>query len=575
MKQPFKKMTLRLLRTGTDGVTDERDVSRIRLVNAICLASMVAISMVAIPLIYLTNWSLAVVLPITAQLITNLGVLFLNKRRQYLAAALMLYSLQCLVVCYYGILLGGFLSIEYAVILLIAVSFLIFDKRRFRNVAVCMALLDFTVLEMSYYWNHSHPAIHLSFDVQYILHVQVMAVIILMTLIVSKPYVTSYDLRGKLERANSFIKMFVAQVTHELRVPLDVIHQIAQMLKIEVERDEDLKKISHLVDMTLAETKMSRNIVNNVLNMSDIEAGKMETLKKGTILVADFFTRIIEGKKVIARVENKQLRLTIDEKMPAAIVTDAFILEGIMTNLIFNAIKYGEKVTAVTIDVRRLNEKGWSIAVTNEGQGIPAERLSSIFDLSYTTGANFVEGTGLGLYIVRHRVQALGGTILATSVPSYRTTFTVTLPLVVGNMANGICLEDIDLSTDLGGIHVLLAEDDKLCRVIMFKSLTDVGCKVTFVQNGLELIQEAEKCRPDIILMDYHMPVMDGMTATRHIKGDPALRHIPVILITGDLYATSDGRILKAGADAYLRRPVDLRALQMTISREITRRRGG
>ena len=568
-------MIFRLFQTGTDGVKDQREVSRIRLVNWLCVFSILAIATIALPVLYLANWSLMMVIPQIAQLTIIAWVLFFNKRKKYLTASVMLYCLQCLIIAYYGVLLAGVLRLEYVVVIIIASAFLIFDSKKLRNLAFCMALLDLIVLEVSYYRSHFLPAIRISFWLQFSLQGEMTFTIILVTLLISRPYVQSYDLQYKLERANSLIKIFVAQITHELQVPLDVIHQIAQMLNTEVERDESLKKISHLVDMTLAETKMCRNIVNNVLNMSDIEAGKLETVNKSTILVMDFFTRIVEGKKVIARAENRQLKLAIDEKMPAAIVTDPFLLEGIMTNLIINAIKHGEKVSAVNIDVCRPNEKCWSITVTNEGPGIPAERMDSIFDLFHTTGSNFVEGTGLGLHIVRHRVQVLGGHVTVTSVPNYRTTFTVTLPLVVGNIANGICLEDVDLSFDLGGIHVLLAEDDRLSRVITFKVLTNAGCKVTFVQNGLELIQEAEKCKPDIILMDYHMPVMDGMTATRHIKGDPALRHIPVILTTGDLFANTDEKMQKTGADAYLRKPLDHRILQKAISLEIFRKSSG
>jgi signal transduction histidine kinase/ActR/RegA family two-component response regulator len=473
-------------------------------------------------------------------------------------------------VAYLGIVLGQLLQLELVIILLIAIVYLIFRKKQHRILAVAAALADLVILEIGYYNGNGNPsAIPVNKDAAFLIHVLVLMAVIGIILLVSTPYVKSHDTNAELKRANNFIKIFVAQITHELRTPLDSIHHVTQLLRNEISKDQGLKKIQPLVDIGWTVSSTARNIVNNVLNMAEIEAGKAPTIINEAFKVIPFFERITEVYQIIAEREKMSLELVIDKQIPEIICSDPLSINQIITNLMANAFKYGEKGGRVRLEVKRQGF-AWQIVVFNTGPGIPPEKLNSIYDPFVSGRTGQIQGSGLGLFIVKNKLLLLSGSIHVESTPATGTTFTVTLPLREGQLrdlpdAAGVDADMINLQK----VSVWVAEDDKLTAFLYSRFLKDMGCTYSIVENGKQLLDLAnEKCPgncPDIIILDCHMPELGGEETIVALKTLPGLSHIPIIVTTGDIYSDKVGKMLAAGARTYLKKPIDHLALRKTM----------
>ena len=559
----------KLLAVGTSGLVDQGDINRVRLVNSLCLITAGAILAIGGLLCYYWEWKSFLVIPFATEFVLNASVLGFNYYKKRRTAAMMVYFLQCLSIIYYSALLGRLLRLDIVLILLFAVVYLIFKDRKLRRWGVAAAFLDFIIIEALYYKNPFQVPIHLDDFATYMIQLLVILTITFIIVRVSMPYVRSNDTNEELKRANHLIKIFVAQITHELRTPLDSIHHVSQLLRRELKKDASMKKIEPLVDIGWTVSSTARNIVNNVLDLAEIEAGKVPTTIREAFKVRPFFEKIMDIHRIIAERAQMQLQLTIDPKMPPIIFGDPLNINQVLTNLLANAIKYGSDDHPIVIEIN--NQRSfWEIWVTNHGQGIAPAKLEAIFDPFVTTRTGHIQGSGLGLYIVRTKVHLMGGLIRVDSQPCQQTTFSVILPLHEGKLKDLPDGAGADLeSNDLARMHVFVAEDDKLTSFLLSRFLEDMGCTYTMVRNGRELLDTIEKkCQdesPDIIMLDSHMPVLDGVETIRLIKQNPALRHIPIIVTTGDLYSANLDNMLSAGANTYIKKPIDHNALRKTI----------
>jgi CheY-like chemotaxis protein len=243
----------------------------------------------------------------------------------------------------------------------------------------------------------------------------------------------------------------------------------------------------------------------------------------------------------------------------------------VLTNLLANAIKYGLDRSPIVVTINADAQKAfWELSVSNHGEGIPPSRIGEIFDLFVTTRTGYIQGSGLGLYIVKTKVEIMGGLVRVESKPKDKTVFSVILPLQEGKPRDLPDGAGSDIETGaLDKINVLVAEDDKLTSFLLSRFLEEIGCSFTIVKNGRELLDLAEKkCQddcPDIIMLDCHMPVLNGVETIRLLKQNPALRHIPIIVTTGDLYSENLDEMLSAGANTYVKKPIDHNALKKAI----------
>ncbi|RPD42542.1 hybrid sensor histidine kinase/response regulator [Chitinophaga barathri] len=539
-----------IVRTGTGGINDEAAVKSIVLVNTLSV-SLGSLILVIGALFWFLTQNLLILLPATAECLIAFSALLLNHYRRFTAAALLIFCLQCAAVLYFGIVLGEILMLQLMVVFLIAATYLIFNSTVIRRCCLAMAIATLATLEICYF-NGVTGIIPLSHTTGFIFKWCSMGGVLLLIIVTGRQYVRSSDFR----------RVFFYQITHELRTPLNAVMLAAQLIKRELRYKPDARNIEALTDHMLAAGSTAGNILANVLDMARHESGKSDSNEETVIRLLPFFENILQSHRVIALYRNIQLRFEM-EHMPALIKGDPHTLHVIMANLLSNAIQYGNKHSEVTVRIEGA-QNTWQIRVTNTGAGIPKDKLDHIFEPFVTHRNVQVEGTGLGLFITRIKTMALGGNIAVKSTPGEYTTFTVTLPLREGD-ASMLPEETQEELEHAFNMHVLIADDNDMNNILLAKYLRQLGCRVTMTINGLEALQQAEIETPDLMILDYHMPVMDGKEALLQMKQTAGLKHIPVIMATGDAYQDTRQILMDAGAEAFLQKPINFHQLHHTL----------
>lgn len=540
-----------IIRIGTKGIHDEANIKSIILVNTLSL-TLGSLILVIGAVFYILTKNQLILIPATLECLIAFSALYLNHLRKNKLAALTIFFLQCFAVIYFGIVLGEILVLQLMIIFLIAITYLIFNDPTIRKICLAMALCTLVTLELCYYYNVG-PYIHLNYVTGYIFKWCSMSGILLLIILTGMHYVRSSD----------FKRVFIYQITHELRTPLNAILVATQLIKRELKFNPNLQNIDSLSDHLLAAGNSARNIINNVLDMAQIESGKMDKQDETAFLFQPFFQQIVGIHHVIAQYKSIRLKLET-ELMPEVILGDPLKLHTITTNLLSNAIKYADKNTEIVIHLSGSADL-WQIQITNQGVGIPADKQDIIFEPFVTHKNKKEEGTGLGLFITRIKVASMGGNIGVTSKPGEFTTFTVTLPLREGKLTDIKKEVSSDNDNSPFDMHVLIADDNDMNNILLAKYLKQMGCRVTMTVNGLEAIQQAEKETPDVIILDYHMPIMDGKEALILFKHTSTLKHIPVIMATADAYKNSKQILMDAGADAFLEKPISFNRLHSIL----------
>ncbi|UCJ10162.1 response regulator [Chitinophaga pendula] len=549
---------------GTSEIKDEALAANVMMTNTLSF-TFGALLLILAPVVILLTQKASVFIALSVEFIVNALVLVLNHHRRHTLASLVLYFLQTIVIIYFGILFGKQVQLLFMLTFLIFINYLIFSNRWIRWIGFLFALATLCLLRIAYAAEWFTP-IPLTHTIAGIIETLIIVVVLVVAIVcVSKPYEENIRNNLVLKRANEFKRIFVSQVTHEIRTPLSSIYAIAQLLKKECKQNPHLNEAESLINQQLVACNNARIIINNVLDFALIESGHMETPDEENIILQEFMEKVIAVNKVIAHTRNINLQLSI-EHMPEIIKTDPLKLSQILTNLLVNAIKYGEKESTVTVSILGSFDH-WLIQVSNQGPDIPPEKQQAIFEPYVTDKGKYVEGTGLGLSIVKSKVETLSGQVSVES-RDHLTTFTVILPLEEGRLQDVVREETPASNTAvLNGLHILLAEDNELYAKLVARFLRKIGCLVTIAANGAEAIRQMTIRTPDIILMDAQMPEMDGLEALTHIRASSQYQHIPVIIASANTFTNAQDAFMNAGADAFIEKPVNFAELQQLLHR--------
>jgi two-component system CheB/CheR fusion protein len=318
-------------------------------------------------------------------------------------------------------------------------------------------------------------------------------------------------------------------------------------------------------------------IINDILDLSKIEAGRV-VLERGAFMLRAGLAAMFEIHALTARRKGLTLRHAIGEDVPEFLVGDQGRLRQILTNLIGNAIKFterGEVRVSVELDGQPAapGAAGLLFRVEDDGLGIPGDRIDEVFDAFTQLGlpghATF-GGTGLGLAISKELVELMGGRIWADSTPGKGSTFSFGVEF--GLAEEGDDLEPLPAqprpSGQAGGLRVLVVEDDRVNRLLVDTYLRKRGHAVATAENGYEAL-EALAAEPfDLVLMDVRMPDLDGEEAVRAIRrgeAGPDRADVPVVAMTAHALKGDRERLLDAGMDDYLPKPIDMRAVDRVL----------
>jgi CheY-like chemotaxis protein len=351
--------------------------------------------------------------------------------------------------------------------------------------------------------------------------------------------------------------MFLANMSHELRTPLNAILGYSEML---MEEAGDLGQDGFVPDLKKIHGagKHLLSLINDVLDISKIEAGKMEVFLE-SFLVRPLIDDVVSTVQPLVEKNANALIVSCPEDVGEMHADVTKVRQGLF-NLLSNACKFtkeGRITLKVSSDVR--DGAPWlHFAVADTGIGMSPEQLGKLFQAFSQVDASTTRkygGTGLGLAISRKFCQLMGGDITVASEPGKGTTFTMHLPAVVAEGKTAADQPEGGLEAESRtGTPVLVIDDDPTVHDLMRRFLGKEGFKVVPALSGEEGLRLARASVPDVIVLDVQMPTMDGWQVLQQLKADPALKDVPVVLIT-----MMDQKSLgySLGANDYLLKPVD------------------
>jgi signal transduction histidine kinase/FixJ family two-component response regulator/HPt (histidine-containing phosphotransfer) domain-containing protein len=361
------------------------------------------------------------------------------------------------------------------------------------------------------------------------------------------------------ESANRAKSAFLAMMSHEIRTPMNAILGNAQLLGDASLGHEERESVETIE--TAGNTLLS--LINDVLDFSKIEADRME-LERAGFAPVKLVSSVVKLFGINARTKGIALTAEIDSAIPPVLAGDSLRLRQVLSNLVGNAIKFTPtggvtvraRVEAAFDDATRLR-----FEVSDTGIGIDADgaaRLFAPFSQVDTSTTRRYGGTGLGLAISKKLATLMGGEIGVDSVPGQGSTFWFTAVLSMPTAAEIAAVETADepveRDTNIAGARVLVAEDNLPSKRLAERLLTRLGVDVQVVGNGLEAIA-AIKTRPfDLVLMDCHMPDLDGFAATQALRSDGLT--LPIIALTANAMSGDREECLAAGMDDYLPKPI-------------------
>ncbi len=377
----------------------------------------------------------------------------------------------------------------------------------------------------------------------------------------------------KADAANRAKSEFLANMSHELRTPLNAVTGFCELLSSLV---SDKKQKSYLNAIKTA-GKSLLTLINDILDLSKIEAGMME-IQLAPVNPQIIFNEIEQIFKMKIIDKNLQFITDIDKYLPSALILDETRLRQILLNLVGNAVKFTE-YGHIRLSVKQIYKTGDKssidliISVEDTGIGISEQDQEIIFESfkqQYGHNTRKFGGTGLGLSISKRLAEIMNGQITVRSTVGTGSIFEITLKDVNVSSAEVSAIEeracDIE-NTCFEKANVLIVDDIESNRDMLSELLSMVNLNVLTAENGQEAVLLAREYKPDIILMDIRMPVMDGIEATKKLKQDPKTKHIPVIAITASSSSDEKSEILAKGLDGYLTKPVKVNILFDELSR--------
>lgn len=386
---------------------------------------------------------------------------------------------------------------------------------------------------------------------------------------------------AELERSARLKDEFLANMSHELRTPLNAILGISEVLQEQIYGPLNADQMSKL--QTLEQSgRHLLTLINDILDLTKIEAGKLP-LHITNCSVMQICRESLQMIRQLAAQKDIQVSLSVDSTV-TTIAVDELRMKQILVNLLSNAVKFTPDGGRIGLEVTGAPaQQSVRFTVCDTGVGIAAEDLPRLFQVFVQLDSRLSrrhQGTGLGLALVSRLASLHGGSVDVQSEEGKGSRFTVTLPWAESRSAPGAAPDGIPAESAPSGVGgdglvpaplpspeavIVLAEDNEDNIELIRDYLAFKGYQVVVAYDGMQAIQHTRAIKPALVLMDIHMPVMDGLDAMRHLRADPEVAHIPIIALTALAMAGDSERCLEAGADEYVTKPVKLKRLLEVI----------
>lgn len=380
------------------------------------------------------------------------------------------------------------------------------------------------------------------------------------------------------EQANEAKSAFLSTVSHELRTPLTSVLGFAKIIKKRLEDKifpitdqsnpktaKTIQQISDNLDVVVSEGQRLTHLINDVLDLAKIEAGKMEWNNE-PVSIPEITERAIAATTALFENSNLKLVKNIKTNIPE-IMGDSDKLIQVMVNLISNAVKFSEK-GKVTINVQEKKNE-IIVSITDTGIGIAPEDHAAVFEQFKQVGDTLTDkpkGTGLGLPICKEIVEHHGGRIWLESELGKGSTFLVSFPVSKPvDEKRPIHLNDLVLQLKKQVAHskltvvgnfstILIVDDDPSIRSLLHQELAEAGYNIMEAENGKAALEAVRKQKPDLVILDIMMPEMNGFDVAAVLKNDPQTMDIPIIVLS---IVQDKTRGFRIGVDRYLTKPID------------------
>jgi len=374
--------------------------------------------------------------------------------------------------------------------------------------------------------------------------------------------------RAEAEHANRAKSEFLSRMSHELRTPLNAVIGFAQLLELDdLEADQ-----RESVEQILKAGRHLLELINEVLDISRIESGtismSVEPVHLGSVL-ADALSLI----RPLADTADVRLIADPEDLADVHVLADRQRLKQVLINLLSNAVKYNRSGGQVNVRCDESPGDRLELVIADTGHGLTAEQIRRLFDPFDRLGAERgdIEGTGLGLALSMRLMQAMGGTIRAESQPQAGTTMRIELQRV--RSAEVAPASDELTSAPAGGSprRTIVYVEDNLSNLRIVERLADrvAGVRLIPAMQGTVGLDLARQHRPDLVLLDLHLPDLHGREVLRQLKRDPSTAAIPVVILSADATPDQVEELLAAGAAEYLTKPIDIDRLLKAIERAL------
>ena len=380
------------------------------------------------------------------------------------------------------------------------------------------------------------------------------------------------------ENANKAKTDFLSNMSHDIRTPMNAIIGMTSLIRHDAGNKAKVIEYADKIDIS---SQHLLGIINNVLDMSKIEAGKT-VFKYTDFSILDFITEL--NTIFHSQIDEKNQTLTIiKENIRHEWVNgDQVHLMQIFSNLVSNAVKYTQEGGKIQFLVEECETKSsvyakYRFLVSDNGMGMSADFKDTIFDAftrAESSMTNKIQGTGLGMAITKNLVEAMGGTIDVESELGQGSCFEVLIDLRIAEDRFVSSAEQAEKDEPAGnvlkGMRFLCAEDNELNAEILMELLKIEGAECTICENGKKVLEAFEQSAPgdyDMILMDVQMPVMNGYEATKAIRrsSHELAKTIPIIAMTANAFSEDIQHSLAAGMNAHVSKPVEMKVLEKTI----------
>ncbi|MCW8830149.1 MAG: ATP-binding protein [Gammaproteobacteria bacterium] len=363
--------------------------------------------------------------------------------------------------------------------------------------------------------------------------------------------------KEQAEKANKAKSLFLANMSHEIRTPMNGVIGFASLLSktnLDDKQNEYIKTINTSVNDLLV-------IVNDILDFSRIESGKME-LQTEVVNLRNCLTTVVRLFSASAAIKSLKLECVIANDLPEYIIADPLRLRQIISNLIGNAIKFTEH-GSITLLVEKISKAGSDeliIKVIDSGKGISTADKDQLFDAFTQADYSIYKsdsGTGLGLAISKQLTELMQGAIGVEDNDQNGSTFWITLPIIESHTSQELTNENSnEIGGHYAGLHILVVDDNAINRRLITTLLNQRDVTTTEAVDGKDALEIALNNDFDLIFMDIRMPELNGVEVTKKIRAIKTDRYVPIIALTAHVLPHEQELFLQAGMDACITKPV-------------------